>query len=341
MTITAFPLQAPGVTFGEATFYDLLDDLFGAGVVTGCAVVQNPGGADMSVTVQAGRAVVAVTGGGKRIFKNSANSNSGVPGLLNATDWIATFTAAHGTHPRIDRVVAQVQDNLVDASGENRGMLRVVAGTATSGATLSNLTGAAAVPDGCEHLAYVLVPAGSTTVTTANILNTTQRSAVGRGMAAGAPELLRYYLNATVAPVNGVTAGLCVTGRTWASSIAHPESDFVGWDATNKRPYAKVAGLYRATARVGYALESSVASQLVASAILSASGGGSDIASWIDADTKKAYASPLLELTVAMDPNEHIGLSLYLSVSAGTYNGYVNFGAAETWVQLEYLGPAA
>lgn len=80
-----------------------------------------------------------------------------------------TVTAADGTNPRIDRVVLQLQDNTHDASGQNRVQTQVLAGTPSGGATLDNLTGAAAVPSSAMLLADVLVPAGSSTVTNANI----------------------------------------------------------------------------------------------------------------------------------------------------------------------------
>lgn len=71
---------------------------------------------------------------------------------------VVTLEAAHGTHPRIDAVILQVAD--ADASGGSTNWSVTYAkGAATSGATLSNLTGAPTIPDSAMLLAYVLVPA--------------------------------------------------------------------------------------------------------------------------------------------------------------------------------------
>ncbi len=182
MTITAFPLQAAGVTFGQEPYYTLLDHLVSEGVAAGLGVIQNPAGADMSVTVQAGTAYATVTSAGKRLFINSANSNSGPVGTPGA-DWLATFTTAHATLPRIDRIVATIQDNLVDGgSGQYRGMLKVVAGTATAAADLDNLNGIAAIPDNSVLIRNVLVRAAATTILTADIDTVPIMSTIGGGV---------------------------------------------------------------------------------------------------------------------------------------------------------------
>lgn len=80
-----------------------------------------------------------------------------------------TIAAAHATLPRVDRVVLEVLDNVHDASGLNINRVRVISGTATAGATLDNLTGAAAVPNSCLLLADVHVPAADTTISNAQI----------------------------------------------------------------------------------------------------------------------------------------------------------------------------
>lgn len=59
-----------------------------------------------------------------------------------------TMTAAHATNPRIDRVVL-----------DKNGGIYKVDGTPTGGATLTNLTGAPALPADAIPLAYVLTPA--------------------------------------------------------------------------------------------------------------------------------------------------------------------------------------
>jgi hypothetical protein len=88
-------------------------------------------------------------------------------------EWIDSFKPANPTLPRIDRVVVQIRDQNVVGGGDTSidGKFRVVAGTPTAGATLSNLSGAAAVPANSFLLANVLVPAGATVLSAANIDN--------------------------------------------------------------------------------------------------------------------------------------------------------------------------
>jgi hypothetical protein len=172
VTLTLFPLQHSGFQdFGENVFYRLYDDLFGEGVVgENDLKVEANGTPAMRVNVLAGTGYVDfdTPEGGKRWLYNSATSDSGLPGAPG-TDWETTFTAAHGTNPRIDRVVAKAYDGLVDSGGLYGPKLAVVAGTATGGATLANLTGAAAVPANSILLANVLIPAAATTIPNSNI----------------------------------------------------------------------------------------------------------------------------------------------------------------------------
>lgn len=79
-----------------------------------------------------------------------------------------TITAAHATLPRVDAVILEVQDHVHDASGANIVRTRVVAGTATSGATLNNARdgshGGAAIPSNALHLADVLVAGAASSI---------------------------------------------------------------------------------------------------------------------------------------------------------------------------------
>lgn len=132
----------------------------GVRTVTDLVVAQRAAGANMSVDIAAGSAVVQddhATGGGFYAYTLATAANVAVG-------------AADGTNPRIDRVVVRVRDAAYgDAANDSAPV--VVAGTPTAGATLVNLNGAAAVPGSSLLLANVLVPTSSTTVTTANIGN--------------------------------------------------------------------------------------------------------------------------------------------------------------------------
>lgn len=92
----------------------------------------------------------------------------------NASTSSVTLATANATNPRIDAVVGMVGDaGYTLPSGSTSGQVTLVGvtGTPTSGATLSNLSGAPAVPASSLLLGYVLVPAAATSLTSADIAN--------------------------------------------------------------------------------------------------------------------------------------------------------------------------
>jgi hypothetical protein len=108
----------------------------------------------MNITVPGGRAWV----------KGDTRATQGLYYCYASANTTVTMAAAHGANPRVDAIILQVED--ADATGSNN-RFRVTKqdGTATVGATLSNLTGAPgqsggpSLQDGAMVLAYVLVPA--------------------------------------------------------------------------------------------------------------------------------------------------------------------------------------
>ena len=145
------------------------------------------------------------------------------------------ITAAHATNPRVDRVVLEIQDNVHDASGQNRAQVRVIAGTASGGATLDNLTGAAAVPSNCLLLADVHVPALDTTIANSQIRDRRKWARGAYATAKGSNAGNNTTTSAVLAELSTYTkriecsgAPLCVefTARAW-HSIATGTVQFV------------------------------------------------------------------------------------------------------------------
>ena len=173
---------------------------------TDLTVVQRGAGANMSVDVGVGFAMVqgdSVTNQGLFLAYNDAATN-------------AVVTAAHATLPRIDRVCVRVRDAF-HGDAANDISFQVVAGTATSGATLVNLNGAAAVPASHLLLANVLVGAAVSSITNANIANVAQQSG-----AASLPTGTEIELDSDTAPTGFLLLdGTAVSRTSYAALFNH------------------------------------------------------------------------------------------------------------------------
>lgn len=131
-------------------------------------VSQRGAGANMSVDVAVGDAWVQYDTG----------TRNGLSHVWSDAVANVAFNASDATNPRIDQIGVQLNDTSVGAgTGGNTPTLRYLAGTATAGAQAANpaaagyRAGAAAAPNDWMRLADVLVPATSTSVTTANIVD--------------------------------------------------------------------------------------------------------------------------------------------------------------------------
>ena len=129
---------------------------------TGVKVTQRAAGANLSVDVSAGSAVV--TG------DTSPDQGRYLVDVETAEN-VPIGTAPNPSQGRIDLIVLRVDDAAVDAGGNNRGVLEWVTGTAGSGSP-------PAVPDTAYVLAEVAVGVGVASIVSANI--TDRRSIAGR-----------------------------------------------------------------------------------------------------------------------------------------------------------------
>lgn len=148
-------------------------------------VVQRGAGANMSVDVGAGDAMI----------QGDDVTRQGMYHLVNDATLNAAVSAAHGSLPRVDQIIARIYDSTISGVSDVP-TIEVVAGTPTSGATLDNRSGAAALPNNAIRLADVLVPAASASVTTANIRDRRQ-------WATGAHAIGSATLNANTTSTTG------------------------------------------------------------------------------------------------------------------------------------------
>lgn len=159
---------------GASPGYDAVDDrrALSAGLQEGVMaagsfeVTQRSAGANLSVDIAANVGENGVAA----LVQGDAITGQGLYPIPPHTAVInEAIASAHSTNPRVDRVVLQVEDDTHDSSGENRVRVVVLTGTASSGATLDNLTGAPNVPDSALLLADVHVPATDTTISNSQI----------------------------------------------------------------------------------------------------------------------------------------------------------------------------
>jgi hypothetical protein len=91
----------------------------------------------------------------------------GVP--VHASNINESIAASDATNPRVDQVILEVQDNVLDASGGNQARIRVLTGTPSPGTTLTTRAGASSLPGNALLLADILVPNSSSNVPNSNI----------------------------------------------------------------------------------------------------------------------------------------------------------------------------
>lgn len=116
---------------------------------------------DMAVTAGSGMQVLVAPG--EAFVPGTSSATQGGYYSRVSSSTALTIAAANVTNPRVDLVVAQVEDAAYSGAS-NLFQVAVLTGTATSGATLSNLSGAPSLTASSLALAYVLVPANATSI---------------------------------------------------------------------------------------------------------------------------------------------------------------------------------
>jgi hypothetical protein len=181
---------------------------------------------DFSVATAGGMTVTV--GAGELMLSQGWSSSGGGYYVRNTASISLSIAAADASNPRVDTIVARVQDSTYPSGGtSNTATVEVLAGTPTSGATLANRAGAATVTAAKFALAYVLVPAKASTVTIENVAKVCL------------PGLERYAEGvASARPVAGVTGRVYYatdtqawsfdTGSTWTSIVQYAEGVVAG-----------------------------------------------------------------------------------------------------------------
>lgn len=127
----------------------------------GLVCVEGISGSGSLAVTSAGSGLGVSVAAGSAFIKGDDTTDQGMYWVFNDAPVVLTATTASPSNPRIDTVVATVRDS--DFGGtDDDWVLQILPGTATPGATLTNLSGAAALPVDSIRLAYVLVPTSFT-----------------------------------------------------------------------------------------------------------------------------------------------------------------------------------
>jgi hypothetical protein len=180
-------------------------------------VVQRALGANMSVDITQNTT-------GQAMVRGGSIDNQGLYGVpCHATLINEPIAASHATLPRIDLVYLRVYDTAHDASGLNKAETVVSTGTPTATATKENGLGAVPLTGSVLLLAAVQVPAASTTVTTANILDRRQRCKGQRIVATAGAAALGSLDTSIVGEFSGTLVRL-----DWSIVVQHENNATAG-----------------------------------------------------------------------------------------------------------------
>lgn len=186
---------------------------------TDLQVIQRAAGANQSVDVGAGAAWIQIDTG----------TRNGLAHAYNDASTNVVVAASNGTNPRIDQIIVRYNDAAIPTGSGNIPTLETLTGTATSGATLDNRTGAASLPNDCLRLADILVPTSSTSVTTANIRDR-------RPWARGANASFAVTANKATASTTVVAIDSALQGRVECSGVLLRVTLAVPTIATSAQP---------------------------------------------------------------------------------------------------------
>jgi hypothetical protein len=196
------------------------------------------------LTVQTAAGIAYIKGGNvadQGMYRQAESSTNNI-----------TVGTANPTNPRLDQIILRVLDQDHDTSGSRQGVLEVIPGTATAGATLANRNGAAnlnALSNGSLSyllLADVLVLAGASSIGSTNIGDKRSHGVVGLGnMRVGPFVELTHSANKNI-PTGTLTA-LNFNTETYDPWNCHDNN------VNNTRYTCPVAGIYHVSGHAIFA----------------------------------------------------------------------------------------
>jgi hypothetical protein len=254
-------LLTTGILDTKAYDFSVLRSMFNSELVQSGVV--NKG--DFLVTAKASQPPMGVSiAAGEAWVRATSGTRNGAYYSVNDASVDLSLTAADSTNPRVDRIILRVNDTSDLSSATDNASLEAVVGTPTAGATLANLNGAPALPANSLNLAFVLVGAGVTSVSAANIGNladpfgTANGYAAASGAVAGAPPAFCFGSPSTFRPYcdifhNTTQSSTNATVLTVAMNSERVDNDGCHDNTTNNsRITIQTPGVYQLTAQIGY-----------------------------------------------------------------------------------------
>ena len=268
---------------------------YGIGTGYGMPTVTLNGGAAPTVAPTAKATAVQLTTQG--IYYCYNDNSAGQVSL--------TVAASNATNPRIDVVIAQVED--ASYSGANNDwMLAIVTGTAAASPTVP------ALPANAVVLAYLWIPAASTSVTAGNILD------------------LRFACNRNPFHAFAQTSTQALVAGDHPLIATSVLTDLVG-------SYNNSTGLYTAPVTGRYSVQGEFLTVSTSSTIYIASlliGGGVSLFS--NQTTSNANGiSPLMSTTTYVNANQTLAVGIHAATSGGALVGVTG----HNWVSFTLLSP--
>lgn len=200
MSVELYPCFLQDEEYSAESLRHVIGTLLARGSAIGSIVGGLVSSTDMQVTAGSGMQVLVATGEAW-IPGTSVSTQGGYLGRVTSSTALA-ISAASESNPRIETIIAQVQDKSV-AGGTDSFSVSVVVGTATSGATLANKLGAGSVPASSLVLAYVLVPAKAVSIVSGDIENVATRVEIAEGLS----KFTTLAVGRSAVPISPTTIG--------------------------------------------------------------------------------------------------------------------------------------
>lgn len=312
------PFVIQGASHSAALFRQTVAALLGrtqpGSLASTAGGVVNP--TDMAVTQNGTPNMSVNVAGGFAFIPQTQVANGGLYGGLNDATLNLAVSAANATNPRIDLVVAVVLDKAYSGA-TTKWTPQVLTGTPTAGATLTNKSGAPALPAASIPLAYVLVPANATSIVTADIADVRTR-------VAKTPAGRQYQ-----------SVGQSLTSNVYAK-ITSLITDFTtgGVTASATGLTVTVPGIYQIDAQVTYNNGAGGTNQF----------GGCHV--YVNGSTARfatifsgTYCTPAVSDHISLPANALVTIYGFQANTSAAAKSTTP-GSSKTFLSLSYVGPA-